>query len=117
MQRPFMWMAAIGALASLAGPPCASADEAPSTNRSHRAAGSGMVVYRDPVTGKLGLPPKETTPSARAATPAPLVTTSTPAGGRRVDLQGRFAFPMVATVLPDGKVKVGCDTGHPDGTE
>ena len=81
-------------------------------------AAAGIRVYRDPKTGKFGVPP--TGSAARRLSP-PLqsalsrsdedleeVYSDTPAGGVVVDLRGRFLAPVVATLDADGKVSVRC---------
>jgi len=77
------------------------------------AAAPGMLIHRDPVTGKLGMPPPEavTPPSETVERPPvalPETPGTTPAGGVKVDLQKRFQFQTSATVGPDGKLHVEC---------
>jgi hypothetical protein len=68
----------------------------------------GMRAYVDPATGKLTDRP----PPGAAALPAAshsgvgLAETPAPGGGVMVHLQGRFQSPLVATVGPDGQVRV-----------
>jgi hypothetical protein len=71
---------------------------------------AGMRVFVDPQTGKVVAPP----PGTPAESQAPDLSTSSegltetrlPGGGAKVDLQGRFQTPLVATVGADGKVSI-----------
>src|SRR5262245_21883520 len=97
-------------------------------------AAQGMVVHRDPATGKLGAPPSDPTgklgaPPSDAATSAlpqaapssPVALPETPgttaAGGVTVDLQGHLQSPMRATIGADGKAHVECVAPALGGTE
>jgi hypothetical protein len=75
------------------------------------APASGLVIYRDPATGRLAAPP----PSVASQAPGgplqgggPVVETrgTTRAGGWKAS--GRFRHTMQATVHPDGAVGMGC---------
>jgi hypothetical protein len=128
------WLVALAA-AGGAGPAraCDAASGAATTSGGSMAA-QGMVVHRDPATGKLGGPPSEQpgTPGApppdaamRAvpqAAPASVVALpetlgTTPAGGVTVDLQGHLESPMRATIGADGKPHVECAAPALEGTE
>jgi len=94
----------------------------------------GMIVHRDPATGKLGVPPPDTAPSAaappgaappaaaRQAAPSSVVALpetwgTTPAGGVKLDLQRRLDFPMRATIGADGTPHIECTAPVLDGAE
>ena len=78
---------------------------------------SGMVIYIDPQTGAIrntptpGTVPVQLTPQLQNAlstshqglteSPNPV-----PGGGVKVDLQGRFQSPLVATIDANGKLKM-----------
>lgn len=73
----------------------------------------GMTVEVDPSTGKI-IPPR-TLPPLSPAEQNSLSTSSeglqeapgtSPAGGYKLDLKGRFQSPLMATVGPDGKAVV-----------
>ncbi len=77
---------------------------------------AGMRAYKDPVTGRFVEPPAGA-PERAMATQAAVSTTAegltetagqTPAGGVRLDLQGRFRSHAVATRDVEGRVKVHC---------
>jgi len=104
------------ALAQPAPPPekkAAPACEGPA------APASGLVVFIDPVTGKIRPPePSEigalTAPPAAAAVPAvepPLLMKAGPGGAVGVVLDSRFESFMVVTKTPDGKLAMECVTG------
>jgi hypothetical protein len=83
------------------------------------ASGPSMRAYVDPATGKLlkKPPPGARVPPATAESSRSsqgLVEEPVPGGGVKVDLQGRFRSPLVATVRPDGSV--GVRHGASDGT-
>lgn len=89
----------------------------PDDNRSTDAQPTaGMRAYKDPVTGRFGEPPAGAPERAVAAEAA--VSTSaesltetpgqTPAGGVRLDLQGRFRSYSAATKDEEGRIKVHC---------
>ena len=76
-----------------------------------------MVIYIDPQTGALlnepapGSVPLQLTPGLRRAlsrSQQGLVEVPSPTadGGVKVDLQGRFASPHIATIDASGKVRI-----------
>lgn len=80
------------------------------------AASQGMRIYIDPQTGAIrdtpapGTAPMHLSPSmsnARSTRHRDLVQVpnDVPGGGVRVNLQGRFRSPLVATVDKDGKLR------------
>ncbi|HEY3351528.1 MAG TPA: hypothetical protein VGM13_17255 [Thermoanaerobaculia bacterium] len=83
------------------------------------APAKGLVVFIDPVTGKIRQPePAEigalTAPPAAAGVPAvepPLLMKTGPGGAVGVVLDSRFASFMVVTKTPDGKLAMECVTG------
>jgi hypothetical protein len=124
------------ALAVAGGAPSTHACDVPPGAATSGTAlhAQGMVVHRDPATGKLGAPPSDAKgtlgvpPSdsagsaVRQAAPSALVTLpetagTTPAGGVTVELQGELDSPMRATMGADGKAHVECAAPARDGTE
>ena len=108
-----------------AGPGRACDAPARAVTSGASAPAQGMVVHRDPATGKLGPPPSHPTgtsgvppreagpsaiPQAVPSSPVALPETlgTTPAGGVTVDVQGQLDFPMRATIGADGKAHVEC---------
>ena len=83
------------------------------------APAKGLVVFIDPVTGKIRQPePSEigalTAPPATTAAPAvepPLLMKTGPGGAVGVVLDSRFESFMVVTKTPDGKLAMECVTG------
>ena len=74
------------------------------------AASSGMQAHIDPQTGRL-LSEPVTPPPSRPAPPAPpLAPEPAPGGGMMIRLKGHFMSTAVATVEPDGSVRVDCKT-------
>jgi hypothetical protein len=76
-----------------------------------------MVIYIDPRTGSLlkepalGSVPLQLTPQVQSALSTShqgLVETpiAGPGGGVKVDLQGRFQSPLIATTDANGKVRI-----------
>ena len=85
-------------------------------------APGGMVIYRDPTTGELTVPPADAVPASpeRLRVPAEPLTEepgTTPAGGWKLRLPQRFMHTMRATAGPDGTPSTDCVPGSPDGTE
>ena len=84
---------------------------APAAMAGDDAAGrSGMQVHVDPQTGRL-VPEATTPPPASGRLPAPpLPVAEVPAagGGMMAVLNGQFMSDAVATVEPDGSVRVEC---------
>lgn len=98
---------AVGVLPRLSGP-----IDAESTPGRVASGSAGMVIYRDPVTGKLGVPPPDVAAQLdpRAARrPAPMVERpgTTPGGGTLLD--GAPLMAVTATVDGHGKVSARCD--------
>lgn len=84
------------------------------------AAESAMKIFVDPATGQV-VSPKSDPGSARGvsaaaaaenAQPLRVEQVTTKAGGKKVNLQGRFMMEMAATAGPDGKVAHTCDSTH-----
>jgi hypothetical protein len=79
--------------------------------RSAHGADDGMQAHVDPQSGAL-------VPEAVTPVPAPLPAAPprrpaelpAPGGGMMIDVSGRFMSTMVATVEPDGSVRVDCVT-------
>jgi hypothetical protein len=75
------------------------------------AAAEDMRAHVDPATGALSRQPHEPAQAgpahpAQSRTGADLVEEPAPGGGVMMDLHGRFHAPLVATVTPDGSVRV-----------
>ena len=78
----------------------------------------GMVIYRDPATGQLSVPPPGVVPpGARLPRQPAIVETpgTTRAGGWKAS--GRFMNTMRATAGADGEVTVDCVPGASGGTD
>ena len=72
----------------------------------------GMKAYVDPSTGRLVPGPVAPEPAAPLPAPAPpLAEEAAPGGGTMVRLNGQFMSNVVATVNPDGSVRIDCVTG------
>lgn len=78
-------------------------------------AAAGMLAFRDPVTGELRPPTEAELAAIRPQLEALFNQSSEgleqielPDGSVGVDLQGRFATAVVATVGPDGTVTTRC---------
>jgi hypothetical protein len=91
---------------------------APATTRPQAA---GMKVFVDPQTGAVVPPPTaeaaealvpETNTSSVGLEEKPLV-----GGGSKIDLQGRFRKPLVATTGADGKVSIQHQSPTPNAEE
>jgi hypothetical protein len=80
------------------------------------AVESAMKIHVDPATGQL-VSPKSDPAADRSATPAVAEATqplrvervTTRAGGKKVNLQGRFMMEMAVTASADGKVSSTCN--------
>jgi hypothetical protein len=80
---------------------------------------AAMRVHVDPVTGRFGRPPASVTAAPQAAhntSSAGLVEVPGRHGGMVVNLQGRFASAMQATLGSDGGLTTSCDQRE-SGTE
>jgi hypothetical protein len=79
------------------------------------AAESAMKIHVDPVTGQVVSPKSPaasrgvTATSAQALPPLKVEKVTTKAGGKKVNLKGRYMMEMAVSVGPDGKVSHGCD--------
>jgi hypothetical protein len=94
----------------------------PISERPGAAGTSGMVIYRDPATGKLGNPPPGLAPSLPEAARAAEgelreVRGTTRGGGWKLDLRGRALHAATATVGADGRVTVDCAPATPGARE
>jgi hypothetical protein len=99
----------LGALAHLGR----AEDAAPDASNAPAAAAtsSGMQIHVDPRTGRFV--PEPVVPQARPLpAPAPvLAEVPAPGGGMMVPLKGHFMSNVVATVNPDGTIRMDCVTG------
>jgi hypothetical protein len=104
------------ALGQPASPPEKKAVQA---REGHAAPARGLVVFIDPVTGKIRQPePSEigalTAPPAATVAPAvdaPLLMKAGPGGAVGVVLDSRFESFLVVTKTPDGKLAMECVSG------
>ena len=87
-----------------------------------RAPLAAVRAWVDPDTGRLAAPSAaEDEPfvrrdgAAAASQPLVLVPGKTAAGGKMVDLRGRFTYSRRATVSPDGGMTMACDLGDEAG--
>ena len=71
---------------------------------------AGMRANIDPSTGRLVPEPVEPMPERVPATRPPAVEEPAPGGGTMVRLNGRFMSDMIATVNPDGSLRIDCVT-------
>ena len=73
------------------------------------ATANGVVIYRDPATGRLGAPPPGVAPRAQGAPvqPGSVVETRGTTTGGGWKASGPFRHTMQATMGPGG-VAVGC---------
>jgi hypothetical protein len=84
------------------------------------AAEAAMKIFIDPATGQVVGPkssPAEAgsvsaTTAAGSAQPLRVEKVTTKAGGKKVNLQGRFMMEMAATAGSDGRVVQSCDATH-----
>lgn len=81
------------------------------------AAEAAMKIHVDPATGQV-VSPKSDPGAARSATsavateaaqPLRVERVTTKAGGKKVNLQGRFMMEMAASATADGKVSSTCN--------
>ena len=128
----FSGVLALAALVAFAGstPPASELErvsartEPTLSTRAIAPAEGGLKTYRDPVTGERRSPPPSLPAAALTASErrglsrshAGLVAVPgpTPAGGTRVDLQGRFLSHVVARVGADGTASMGCLNDLPE---
>ncbi len=89
------------------------------------AAEAAAKIHVDPATGQV-VSPKSDPDAARgvaatsAAQPLPplhVEKVTTKAGGKKVNLQGRYMMEMAATASPDGKVAATCNTPDDPGSK
>jgi hypothetical protein len=83
---------------------------------SSRPSSPGLRAWVDPQTGALGAPPESEIPLDPSGTAASFDALEmepgrTRAGGKMVDLRGRFVYSRRASVLPDGSLVSGCEQG------
>ncbi len=84
------------------------------------AAEAAMKIHVDPATGQVVSPKSDpagatgvsATATAEGAQPLRVEKVTTKAGGKKVNLQGRFMMEMAVTTSPDGKVAQTCDSTH-----
>jgi hypothetical protein len=73
------------------------------------AGRGGMQVHIDPQTGRLlPEPAPSPAPGRLPAPPVPAAEVPAPGGGMMAVLHGQFRSEAVATVEPDGSVRVEC---------
>jgi hypothetical protein len=82
------------------------------------ATEAAMKIHADPVTGQVVSPKSNpdaagsvsATATTESAQPLRVEKVTTKAGGKKVNLQGRFMMEMAATAGPDGKVAQSCNS-------
>jgi lysophospholipase L1-like esterase len=89
-----------------------------------RGGSGGMTIYVDPVTGAIIPPPSgphtlrtspaDTTAPAPPAEKLPETPGTSPAGGIKLDLQGRFQSAVVAHTRADGTIATECEARGPN---
>lgn len=118
----FLLCAGIGAIAPL----FADAADVGPPNGAQPPPQAGMRAYIDPQTGELAEPPAGASSAAgtvneafsRSSEHLVEVQGTTPAGGVKVDVRGRFLSTFTATLDGAGKPAVGCrSTGVTAGQE
>lgn len=95
----------------LLGPAAGGAEDA-----APAAGAGGMQAHVDPQSGALVPEPVLPAPSAvPVPLPAPrqaaLRDVHAPGGGMMVELEGRFMSDLVATIEPDGRLRIDCVPG------
>lgn len=112
---------AAASVASVASARSAAPEPPAATAGADPHAAAGMIVGKDPVTGRIGKPTPEQRAeierSAPLASPAldrsgeGLTVVHRPDGSKMVDLQGRFQEYTVVRIGPDGKKTQVCVQG------
>jgi hypothetical protein len=88
-----------------------AASDTPSALVASNAAQSGMQVHVDPRTGRFVPEPVVAPPARPLPSPVPqLAEEPAPGGGVMVHLHGHFMSNVVATVNPDGTIRMDCVT-------
>ena len=100
------------ALASLLALP-AGAEKPPAKASEPPAAAAGMKVHVDPATGQLVSAPSDPAAPREALGVEKLPElkvekVTAKAGGKKVNLQGRFQMQAAVAIGPDGKVAPSC---------
>ncbi len=106
--------AVLGALVALlaTGALLRVAAQQPSQLGSQPATGAhGMLIHRDPATGRLGVPPPNFVTAPPTGPPVVERAGRTRGGGFLADLRGRGTKTMVATKDAAGNVHVDCVDG------
>ena len=106
-------LAALIAFPLVAGETKGNATEKPTAPE----AGVAMKIHVDPATGQVVSPKSDpgaekapvSATAAESAQPLRVEKVMTKAGGKKVNLQGRFMMETVATATADGKVSSTCD--------
>jgi len=109
------------ALAAFLAAPLAAQETDRKANPSPAApaTGAAMKAHLDPATGQLVSPPKasEAAPrealSAQALPDLKVEKVTAKAGGKKVNLQGRFMMESKATVRADGTLSSSCTQAVP----
>ena len=97
-------------------------DDSPAPGPQSQVGASGMVIYRDPVTGEIGVPPPGAIPEPPVTDRAPRgelreVPSPVPGGGWKVDLGDRFLHSTSVTRGADGQIVTDCVPGSPGAEE
>ncbi len=86
------------------------------------ATEAAMKIHVDPATGQVVSPKSDpgaarsaTSAAAESAQPLRVERVTTRAGGKKVNLQGRFMMEMAVTATADGKVSSTCNATEETG--
>jgi hypothetical protein len=118
----YRWLTKVSCLVVVAGYMVGpAAQDGLSSDASKSEDSPSMRAYKDPKTGKLGVPPAGERPKAapraaeRTLGPPPEelveVPSPVPGGGAMVDLKGQFRSHTTATKDADGKIRIDCQPG------
>lgn len=107
--KPPLTLLALAALLALP----AGAEKVPAKASETPAAAAGMKAHLDPATGQLVSPPNDPAAprEALAAEKLPelkVEKVTAKAGGKKVNLQGRFEMQAAVAIGPDGKLAPSC---------
>lgn len=123
--RPKLPHLALALAALIAFPLAAGETKEKGTDKTTAPATDvAMKIHVDPATGQVVSPKSDpgsaggvpASAAAESAQPLRVEKVTTKAGGKKVNLQGRFMMEMAATASPNGKVDHSCDATHATGS-